>query len=172
MRGVSAARGGGELRLILFVGSMKVKTVCVWEITPAGLMSRPRAQKNVCLIMRRVQMWQIHTDTLLIGCYLHPPGSLYPRARCKHAFTVTMTASDRDSMSGLLTSAQESFSVFPSHGPGPSFLGSFHSLLCVFSGWKDAFCPLSASRVETHKRCWPHGVHLGFQVPSLGSFLP
>lgn len=29
MRGVSAARGGGELRLILFVGSMKVKTVCV-----------------------------------------------------------------------------------------------------------------------------------------------
>lgn len=36
-------------------------------------MSRLRA-RNMCLIMCRVQMRQIHADLLLIGCYLHPLG--------------------------------------------------------------------------------------------------
>lgn len=83
---------------------------------------------------------------------------------CKHAFTVTMSASDWDSMSGLFTSAQKSFQYFLFMAQALLFWLFPFTFIFFSSGWKDAFCSLSASCVERHKRCWPHGVRLGFQI--------
>lgn len=117
-------------------------------------------------------MWQILTSFWLVVTYTPwvAVSTCTLQRVCKHAFTVTMTASGWDSMSGLITSAQKSFQSFLFMAQALLF-GIFHSPLCVFSGWKDTVCPHSASRAETHKRCWPLGARLGFPLPSLGSTL-
>lgn len=122
--------------------------------------------------MCRVQMRQIHTDLLLIGCYLHPLGhcihvhaikSLQTYIYCNHDCSWLKHWVQSDHLS------TEIFLLLSFHVSEPSlFVLHFLPLSCVFSGWKDAFCPLSPHHAATHKRCWPREARLGFRVPPLG----